>query len=157
MATSSSGPKLNPKPRNLRTQALNRRESLWQIYVPLGLAIAVVVTFMAITIISAYSAPSLTHLVWADVSLIYLIIWAGMGSLLVLGLLVGLCIGLWYALRELPPYFKMAQDFVQLVAVRTAEISKQIASVFIRPRASAAAAQKALASVRSIITPGRKA
>jgi hypothetical protein len=145
-----------PKPRNLRTQALNRRESFWQIYVPLGFAIIVVLAFMVMTVISAYSAGSLTHLVWADVSLIYLIIWAALGGLVVLALLIGLCAGLWYMLRELPPYFKLAQDFVMLATFRAAEISKQIANLFITPRASVAAAQKTLDSVRFIITPGRK-
>lgn len=154
MATSSSSPKLTPKPRNLHTQALNRRESIWQIYVPLGAVLVAVGALIALTV---FAAGMPLRSAWADVSLIYLIIWAGLGSLLVLAFLAALCVGLWYLLRELPPYFKMAQDFMQRVAFRAAEISKQVASVFIQPRASAAAAQKTLDSVRSIITPRRKA
>ncbi len=151
-----ASPPETPKPRNLRAQARHRRESLWQVYVPLGLAIAIVLAVMALTIIGAYGVTPLAHLVWADISLIYLVVLAAAGGLVVLGLLGGLCFGLGYVLRELPPYFKLAQDFVRLLSIRAEELSKRLAKLFIAPHASTAAARKTLASARSIITSGRK-
>jgi hypothetical protein len=150
-------PSDKPKPRNLQTQALNRRESWWQIYVPLGAAVLAALVCMGLTIASAYGAQIIHNRPWADVSLIYLIILAAIGVLPVLALMVGLCFGAWYVLRELPAYFKIVQDFMQTVANRAAEISRRVANVFIAPRASAAAAQKALNRTRSIILPRRKA
>jgi hypothetical protein len=93
---------------------------------------------------------------WADVSTMYLIVFAAVGGLVVLVLVAGLCAGMWFVLRELPGYFKIAQDFMLLVALRAAEISQKVARVFITPRASVSAAQKALDSTRSLITTGRK-
>jgi hypothetical protein len=142
-----------PKPRNPETYALQRRAALWQIFVPLGVAVAALLAVMGLTIFVA-SVPARS--VWADVSLMYLIIFAVIGGLVVLALLAGLCAGLWFALRELPGYFKIAQDFMLLVASRAAELSQKIAGYFIAPRASVSAAQKALDSTRSIITTRRK-
>jgi hypothetical protein len=150
-------PSEKPKPRNLQTQALNRRESLWQIYLPLGAVVLAALVCMGFTIASAYGAELIRHRPWADVSLIYLIVFAAVGVFPVLALMVALCVGAWYVLRELPAYFKMAQDFMRRVADRATEISRQVANVFIAPRASAAAAQEALKRTRSIILPRRKA
>lgn len=137
-----------PRPRNLRSQARNRRETFWQIYVPLGVAVAVVLGLMALTV---FGAGQPARSAWGDVSLIYLICLAAVGGVVQLALLVGLCVGLRAALRGLPPYFKQAQDIMFLVAFRAGEISKKIAGVFIAPRASAAAAQKTLDTARSIV------
>jgi hypothetical protein len=126
---------------------------LWQIYVPLGVAVAALLAVMALTIFVG-SMP--TRSVWADVSAIYLGIFVVIGGLVFLALLAALVVGLWFALRELPGYFKIAQDFMLLIALRATEYSLKVAKVFITPRASASAAQKALDSTRTIITTRRK-
>lgn len=133
-----------------------RRSVLWQIYVPLGVAIVALLALMGLTIFMTIVAGSPAHAPWADVSAMYLIVFAAIGALVVLVVVAGLCVGLWFALRELPGYFKIAQDFMLLVAQRAAELSQKVAAVFITPRASASAAQKALDSARSVITPRRK-
>ncbi len=126
---------------------------MWQIYVPLGVAVAALLAVMALTIFAA-TMPMRSG--WADVSTIYLVIFAVVGGLVVLAFLAALVVGLWFALRELPGYFKIAQDFMLLVALRAAEYSLKVAKMFITPRASVSAAQKALDSTRTIITSGRK-
>jgi hypothetical protein len=126
---------------------------LWQIYLPLGVAVAALLAVMALTIFVA-SMP--TRSVWADVSAIYLVIFVVIGGLVVLALLAALVVGLWFALRELPGYFKIAQDFMLLVALRATEYSLKVAKVFITPRASVSAAQKALDSTRTVISTWRK-
>ncbi len=142
-----------PKPRNPETYARQKRTALWQIYVPLGVAVAALLAVMSLTIFVA-SMP--TRSVWADISAVYLIIFAVIGALVVLVFLAALVAGLWFALRELPGYFKIAQDFMLLVALRAAEYSLKVAKVFITPRASVTAAQKAVDSTRSIISTRRK-
>jgi hypothetical protein len=142
-----------PRPRNPETHARLRREAWWQIYIPLGVTVLALLSVMGLTVFVA-SLP--TRSVWADVSLMYLIIFAAIGSLVVLVLLAGICVGLWYGLRELPGYFKIIQDFMHLVAVRAAELSQKVAGIFIAPHAYISAAQKTVESTRSIITPGRK-
>jgi hypothetical protein len=142
-----------PRPRNPQTHAQLRREATWQIYLPLGLAVLALLIVMGLTV---FVAGLPTRSAWADVSVMYLIIFAAVGGLIVFVLLAGICVGLWFALRELPGYFKIAQDFMLLVAVRAAELSQKVAGIFIAPHASIAAAQKTLDSARSIITTGRK-
>jgi hypothetical protein len=142
-----------PKPHNPETFARQRRAAVWQIYLPLVVAVAALLAVMALTLFAA-SMP--TRSVWADVSLMYLIVFAVIGGLLIFALLAAFVFGLWFALRELPGYFKIAQDFMALVASRAAEVSQRVAGFFITPRASVAAAQKALDSARTIITTRRK-
>jgi hypothetical protein len=144
------------RPRNPETYARLRRESLWQIYVPLGVGVLAIFILMGITIAAGLSARLSALSIWADISLVYLIVFGLIGGLVVLVLVLGVCVGLYYALRELPGYFKIAQDFMLLVAFRAAEISQKVASVFITPRAYYSAAEKTVDSARSIITTRRK-
>jgi len=150
-------PPETPKPRNTQTQALNRRESLWQIYLPLGATLLAALACVVITILSAYGAKILNDRAWSAVSLMYLVGMVIVGLLPVLAVSAGLAAGAWYVLRKLPPYFKIVQDFMRLVAARAAEYSSQVANVFIAPRASAAGARGAINRARSAIFPGRKA
>lgn len=126
---------------------------LWQIYVPLGVAVLALLVVMGLTI---FAAGMPTRSVWADVSAMYLIVFAVIGGLVVLVLLAGLGVGLWYVLRDLPGYFKIVQDFVRQVAAQVAEISQKVARVFITPRAYIAGAQKSVDSARSTIASRRK-
>ncbi len=146
-------PAPRPRPRNPETQARLRRDVLWQIYLPLGLAVLALLVVMGLTI---FVAGMPTRSAWADVSTMYLIIFAAIGGVAVLALLAGLCAALWYLLRELPGYFKIVQDFMRLVAAQVAEISQKVAGVFITPRAYIAGAQKTVARARSTIAFRRK-
>ena len=146
-------PAPRPRPRNPETQARLRRDVLWQIYLPLGLAVLALLVVMGLTI---FLAGLPTRSVWADVSIMYLIVFAVIGGVVVLVVLAGLCAALWYVLRELPGYFKMVQDFMRQVAAQMAEISQKVAGVFIAPRAYIAGAQKTVDRARSTITSGRK-
>lgn len=138
-------PPPQPKTRNARTQALLRREAIWQIGVPLGVALALVLATM-IWLIVAASYPTLS--VIADISLIALICPTAMFALVVLALVAGLVYGMYYALRELPFFFKKAQDIFWLVEDYTKRYAGQVAEVFLKGRASMAAAQKAADDVR---------
>src|SRR5688572_33336011 len=111
------------KARNPYTQAKIRREVLWQIILPLSLAVILTLTLMTLTITST-SVPARSPL--ADVSLMFLIIPTAMWGLVLLALTIGLCVGVIYALRELPPIFKEVQDFMALVAAQTNKYAARV-------------------------------
>jgi hypothetical protein len=128
-----------PKIRNARTQALTRRETMWQIGVPLGVAMALTLAAMVWLVVGA-SYPTLSAV--ADVSLLLLICPVILAGVVALVLLSGLVFGMHYALRELPYLFKKAQDGMALVTQYTKRYAGQVAGVFLSTRASLAAAQK---------------
>jgi hypothetical protein len=76
----AQNPFLDTKPpRNPETYAAHRRESLWQIWLPIGLTITLLVLLVAVIVITGYSELSQ----WAATALILLII-----PFLVVGLIV---------------------------------------------------------------------
>ena len=138
--------------RNQRTRALIRRDVAWQIALPLGLAVLVVLV-LAVLLILPVGAPARS--VWADISLIFLIIPTGLIGLVVLALVAGLVYGLMIVLRELPYYAKKAQDFVALATYRVSMVANKISNVILSMRSFWAGVRKAAADVRSIL-PARR-
>jgi hypothetical protein len=150
-------PSLTPRLRNRRTQALNRRESFWQIVLPLALAILVVLALMGLILVGTVTgsiAPA-RNSARGDVSLMFLILIAGAGSLMGLAILFGMNIGVQYALRELPYRFKQAQDFMALVAYHTKRVAAPLNESVLSVGSVVAAARQAVISVRSIFASGR--
>lgn len=141
-----------PKVRNPHTQALNRRESLWQIAAPLAVAVVAAVTLMAL---AASPAGARSRSAFADVSLILLIVPAAVAGLALLALLCGLGVGVWYARRELPYLFKQAQDILWRVAQETKTYSGRVAHRVMAVHALNAAARAVLADLRSLFQSGR--
>jgi len=142
-----------PRIRNRRTQALNRRESFWQIALPLGAAIVIAVALMALVIIGT-TVPVRTSAL-ADVSLMFLILMAAVAGVLILALIGGLCVGVWFALRELPYLFKRAQDFAALVAYHAKRVTAPLTDSVLSVGSIVAAVRQAVISLRSIFTSGR--
>jgi hypothetical protein len=142
-----------PRIRNRRTQALNRRESFWQITLPLGAAIVIAIALMALVIMGT-TAPVRTSAL-ADVSLMFLILMAAVAGVLILALIGGLCVGVWFALRELPYLFKRAQDFAALVAYHAKRVTAPLTDSVLSVGSIVAAVRQAVTSLRSIFTSGR--
>jgi hypothetical protein len=138
-----------PKIRNPRTQALIRREVFWQIILPLSLAVILTLTLMGM-IVAQRADPVRSPL--ADVSLIFLIIPVALWGLVFLVLTVGLCVGVIYALRELPPLFKQAQDFMAQVAGETNKYAAKVIDGVYSVRSFGGSAQRAIAKIRSAFT-----
>ncbi|MBM2851037.1 MAG: hypothetical protein HW418_3979 [Anaerolineales bacterium] len=143
----------SPRIRNQRTQALNRRESFWQITLPLGAAIVIAIALMALVIMGT-TAPVRTSAL-ADVSLMFLILMAAVAGVLILALIGGLCVGVWFALRELPYLFKRAQDFAALVAYHAKRVTAPLNDSVLSVGSIVAAVRQAVISLRSIFTSGR--
>lgn len=147
-STPSGGAKI----RNQRTAALIRRDVIWQIALPLGLA-ALIVLVIAGLLIAPVGAP--VRSVWADISLIFLIIPTGLMSLIVLALIIALAIGVFMLLRELPYYAKKAQDFVALATYRVSLVATKITNVILSIRSFVAGVRKAAADVRAYLPAKR--
>src|SRR5690348_17147179 len=114
-AMTSQPPPLNPvqrpRVRNPRTAAKIQRDVIWQIGLPLGLAIVVAIVLGVLVVIGNRATVQRP---WADITLIFLSIPTLIAALVVFVLVVALCVGLYFALRELPLYFKIGQDFMAL-------------------------------------------
>lgn len=140
-----------PKTRNSYTQARLRQETLWQIGLPIGLGLVLLIGFGAL-VISAETAAVRSPL--ADVSLMLLIVPVVIFGLVTLIVLGGSIYGLIYVLRELPFVFKRLQDYAALATLYVKEYTGRVARVVISIEASAASAQETVTQVRSL--PGGK-
>ena len=140
-----------PRPRNPRTQAQIRRDVIWQMAVPLGLVVVLALVLLVLLILPGGAAARSP---WADVSLIFLIIPTVLAGLITLVLVAALVAGMYFVLRELPGYFKLAQDFMALASYRVQTGADKVSSVVLSIRSVAAGAQRAVNNVRRIFRQG---
>jgi len=129
-----------PLPANPVTARRHRRDLFWQIYLPLGLALLAALVVIGLAIYAGFigGQPALDS-VWADVSLVFLIILGAAGALVPLALFAGLAVGVWYALRYLPGYARLAQHYAALAAAYTREYADRAAAPVIKANSAAAA------------------
>lgn len=112
-----------PLPRNRHTQAKHERETFWQIYFPIGLAtLAVIAVGVLVGLAGARGGGS--NRLWADISLIFLIVQFMALALPLLIMLAALAIGIQELMTRMPPYFKIAQDFMARVARQSTRIMR---------------------------------
>ncbi len=149
--TVAPAPPPRPRVRNPHTQARIRRDVLWQIGLPLGLAVAAALTAGVLLILPG-GAPARSP--WADVSLILLTLPAAVLAVLVLALIVGLIVALYFVLRELPVYFKLAQDFLAVASYRVQTGAAKVSDVILSIRSAAAGAQRVAKDLRRVVQRG---
>lgn len=140
-----------PRGRNPRTQAKIRRDVIWQMAVPLGLAVVAAITLAVLVVLPGGAAARSP---WADVSLIFLSLPTIVAGLITAVVVWALVAGLVYVLRELPPFFKLVQDFMAVVSYRVQTGADKVSSVFLSIRAVAAGAQRAAQDVRRAVKRG---
>jgi predicted membrane protein len=144
--------------RNQRTAALIRRDVIWQIGLPLGIAILIVLVIMVYFIAGLlfnFPAVAPAGSLWADIALIVLIIPTALMALVVLALIGGLVYLMIRLLREVPYYAKKAQDFVALATYRVNNMAAKITNVVLSIRSFWAGVRKAAADVRAYL-PARR-
>ena len=95
------------------TLAAHRRQVFWQIWVPMGLFL-IMMLFLLVGVILTAAAPTpeitaLSH--WTDVSMIFLFIPVIVACVFVLGIVSGLVYLLARLLIILPPYTQLAQAY----------------------------------------------
>ena len=105
--------------RNPVTYQRHRRQVLRQITIPLVIGIIFVVILVGLTLAATWSQTSL----WADISIIWLIIPAFILSVLATILLVGLTYGCIMLIRNLPYYSNLLHGYVFQVVWRVKKVN----------------------------------
>jgi hypothetical protein len=136
------------RPRNPHTHAQIRRDTWLQIVAPLVLATLVLIVLMVL-IIAPGGAPVRSPL--ADVALILLIMPALLIGLIALAVIAGLTYVLYLGITRLPPYFKIAQDYVALAAGRIQGVIQKASNAVISTRGLIAAAQRAVTDLGTLL------
>lgn len=131
-------PVLQPE-RNPVTHQIHRREVLWQVTVPLIVAILVVLALMALAVVGSPASAS----TWADISLIWLIIPAMFGGLVVLIITAALAYGIIWLVRNVPIYTRKVQAFMANVAVMSKRIGDKVVAPIMAVQGFSASARAA--------------
>ena len=156
MTRVSDVPASEPKPRlprirNPRTHARLRRDVIWQIGLPIGLALAAGITLGVLVSIPGGAA---TRSAWADVSLMLLIVPIVVVGLILLALIAGLVFAAYYGLRELPFVFRIAQDYAARAAGYVKTGAGKASGVILSIRAFTTGVGRAVKDVRQLLGLG---
>jgi predicted PurR-regulated permease PerM len=130
----------HPTERNPETTARSRRESWWQIYLPVLLASALGIVALVLIVRSGAAGTSAI----ADLSLILLsvpVLIVGLVVLVAFGFVV---YGVSWLVRNLPPYAKTAQDAVD-------KVGEQIRAVMNGLAGGVIVARGVVAGLRSLL------
>ncbi len=127
-----------PTERNQRTYRQHRREVWWQVFLPLVIGILVIGSVSGGLVAAEYRDAS----VWADVSLIWLILPVCFLALIPFAIFAALLVGATLGLQRLPPLalmlqqsMKQVEDAVKRGADRAAEPVLRIGGFTARLRA----------------------
>ena len=118
--------------RNPLTHEKHQREVFWQITFPLIIGLAFIAGLVALTIVTATQGGNVSQA--ADTSLIFLLIPAMVMAFIVLAILAALAYGIIWMNRNLPPYFKIAQDAMVRVSKGTISVADKLTDPIIRFR-----------------------
>ena len=142
-----------PRARNTVTQAQIRRDIWLQIGAPIILAAVVMVVLLVLVILPG---GALVRSPLADVALTFMLVPALIVGLLGVALLGGLVYVLALGILRLPPYFKIAQDYVALAAGKIQGGVKKASDGVLAVRAGLAAARRMAADLRAMLTFQRR-
>lgn len=125
------------------SQIQHRQQMLVQVWLPLGVAIAIVVA-LAVLVVSAAGESSPVVGQAANISTIYMI-----APLIILSLLYAALVGLMIYLvakliRKVPSITRPVQAFFGVLSFKTGQISDQVANPFIKVRSFYAAFRKVM-------------
>jgi hypothetical protein len=140
-----------PRTRNPRTYAKIRRDVIWQMGLPLGLA---VLAGIVLGVLVSLPGGAATRSAWADVSLIFLIIPTVLAGLIVLALVLGLCFAAYYGLRELPYLFRIVQDYAAQASAVVKTGADKASGVVLSIRSFGAGVSRAAKQVRQVLGLG---
>jgi hypothetical protein len=124
--------------RNPKTHAEHRRESFWQITLPLVIGILLILAAVGAIIFSA-TQPMTDVGRWAGVSLMWLILPSLFFALLLLILLIGLVYLVSYLLRLIPHYALIVQLYFEAGKAKISQVANMIVEPLLRMRSTWAA------------------
>ncbi len=117
-------------PRNRVTHQAHRKESLWQIWLPLALGVLTVLGFAIWSVIAASNGGNISQA--ADASLIIVLTPVMLMSILLLALMVAMVYLLARVLKFLPPKMLLVQYFFMRVETGTRRASNKLAEPSLR-------------------------
>jgi uncharacterized membrane protein YobD (UPF0266 family) len=132
------------KERNPVTQLSHRKQVLWQITIPLVIGVVII---LIVAILVTTGSPQTASL-WADISLIWLIIPVMIASLILLVLLAGLAYAVIWLVRTIPGYALQAQNFMIMIAGQVERLGDMIVEPILRVNAFLASLQALSRSLR---------
>jgi predicted PurR-regulated permease PerM len=127
-----------PKERNQIIYARHRKEVIWQIILPvlmglvICLALSLVVTRMTNDQVST----------WADISVIWLIIPALVGSLILSIIMAAAIYATYWLIRELPFYFFRAYTWLRMLNTQVSRVGDKAVEPFLRGHSFSASVRK---------------
>jgi ABC-type dipeptide/oligopeptide/nickel transport system permease component len=110
-------------------------QTFWQITLPILLCSLVAVGFAILA--AAFASPEADSQ-WADISLIFLLVPVMVTAIIFLVIFAGLVFAFLQALKALPPYARLVQDFFAKVEREVRVRSDQVVEPFMRVHSSAA-------------------
>jgi hypothetical protein len=135
-------------PRNKSTEAIHQRETLVQIYIPMIAGGLLVLAVCILAIVAGVSGNSAATRVWADVSLVFVILQTLVMLLPVLVLVGGLAAGVWYLVKILPPYMKVAQDYILLFGRKVEQAAQYAVKPVIKTKSAVAGVDNFFQNIR---------
>ena len=149
MTSDLSSPEL---PRNRYTEAAHKRETFWQIYFPVGVAL---MAFVALAVLAATTAwkggGGTSARAWVDVSLVLLLLQVMIVILPVMVSAIAVIIGAQYFLRKSPPYFKIAQDYSARIAREVGRGVRYVSEPVLQFKAAVAGFDKIVQAVQGFL------
>jgi hypothetical protein len=128
-------PKKIPPERNATVHIQHRREVQRQIYLPIIIALVLVLAGVITIIIYGIRAES-TLRRWADVSLIWVIIPAMFIGLIIMIVVIGVLYGITRGIGVLPKYGNIAQGYFFQAEAKVLQVSNLLVEPFLRLRSS---------------------
>lgn len=126
----------NPKPRVLTppnpiTQAAHRKQTIWQIWVPFAIVVVLVLLSAVFVVIAGFRGTGDTVL-WANISVIWLIVPMLFLTIIFIAVTAGLVVLLFQALRYLPSYSRQLQDVFTTVSFYVRKYSDVAVEPFLK-------------------------
>jgi uncharacterized BrkB/YihY/UPF0761 family membrane protein len=126
----------------------HRQQRFWQIIVPIGAGILLVVAVMTLTILTATRGdPGAQISGWADTSMIWLILPILLVAVVIVLLLIAMIYLLAKTLKVLPVYTGIVQQYAALAAEKVKQISNRLTAPIINIRSSLAGINKTVGKI----------
>ncbi len=136
-------------PVNQETKAQHRREVWWQIFLPLILGVILIGALVFMITLTGVGNTS----VWADVSLIWVIMPLLFMALIPLLIVIGLAVGITWLIKNTPPYALQLQDAFDRVEAGVSRVMDRAAEPILRLN-SELARLRAVRTVKKPKNPG---
>jgi hypothetical protein len=126
-----------PREHNPETFQKHQKEVLWQITAPLIICVVVIILLMAVSV-----SPAVEQSLWADISLIWIILPNMVIALLMIVLLAGLIYGLIKLTGVMPYYAHKVQGFFNQVKYHTQKMDNRLVEPIVKGKAVSASVRK---------------